>query len=120
MLESILGTDKCKKYADGTLQKPSKLCLLWSFMLVVSAVANLSYIQTNPGFAITNAALSGAIAYLMFLHCQRCNGVRGFVITLVLGMIVGAIMTSFMPSVASDDVVASQTSPPVEESRFEL
>ena len=94
----ISGNDNCKQFADGTLQTPSKACYLWVFLLVIGAVLQVQYVKTNPMYAVPHTIVSGGLIYVMAQNCAKCNGWRGFWLTMAIGIVAGMLIHGVVPT----------------------
>ena len=94
------GDDNCRAFADGTRQQPSYLCYFFVLLLVIGAVTNLltlAFGTAPPLHAISHTILSGALTYIMYENCVKCNGVRGFLLTFVVVLILGCVINMLLP-----------------------
>jgi hypothetical protein len=116
----VEGTYRCKAYAEGGQEKPHPMCYVFFSILVVgvvfqigscllSTVSFLSRPSTrrfgNWCLGVVLLALNYLVAYMMYRHCQNCNGALGFGKVLLVNlfswtlMIVSVLLaTSSVPS----------------------
>lgn len=90
----VSGDDECKTFADGTKMKPSYVCYSFVFLLVVGVVTNLAYARDYPVYALSHATLGAGLVYVMYENCAKCNGWRGFLLTLAVSTVVGILLNA--------------------------
>lgn len=88
----ISGDDECKTFADGTKMKPSYFCYFLVFLIVLSTVTSLVQVAKYPVYSLTNAAFGAGLTYVMYENCVKCNGWRGFLLTMAVSIVVGVLL----------------------------
>lgn len=92
MTSLISGEDNCKTFTDGTKVKPSYVCYALVFLIVVGVVTNLVHVGEYPAFALSQASLGAGLTYVMYENCKKCNGWRGFLLVVAIGIVVGIVL----------------------------
>lgn len=78
--------------ADGSVQQPSIVCSLFVACAVIQLASWIMTAYRAPHMVnMMHVANSAVVIYIMYNHCQRCNGVTGFGKTLLLSLISATI-----------------------------
>ena len=83
----LKGENKCQ--VD---EQPSKVCFVIVGLLVVGLVINVMRIFKHPITGLLQSTVSVALIYIMYHHCQNCNGVNGFLMTFVVAALTGGLV----------------------------
>lgn len=109
----LTGTNKCRAYADGSVQSPSLFCWFFVVILVVNLISEIilcSKLLTGPAKQpIQNAVASTLLLaaqilaiFIMYSHCQRCNAWIGFFVVLVILFATNSVCMIISPELRNE------------------